>query len=64
MGGGVGISIFNKYRVATEKTLLAMPECSIGIITDAGSNYIFSRMSNIAVGLYAVLTGYRFSGED
>lgn len=30
IGGGVGLTIHSKYRVATEKTLFAMPEASIG----------------------------------
>ena len=30
MGGGVGLSIFAKYRIATEKSLFAMPETKIG----------------------------------
>ena len=30
MGGGVGVSIFGDVRLATEKTLFAMPECKIG----------------------------------
>jgi enoyl-CoA hydratase/carnithine racemase len=30
MGGGVGISIHGKYRVATENSLFSMPETAIG----------------------------------
>lgn len=29
-GGGVGMSIFGKFRIATDKTVFAMPEATIG----------------------------------
>jgi enoyl-CoA hydratase/carnithine racemase len=30
MGGGIGVSGHSKFRVATEKSLWAMPEVKIG----------------------------------
>lgn len=37
MGGGVGLSVLGEFRVATEKSLFAMPETAIGIFADVGS---------------------------
>lgn len=63
MGGGVGISVHSKYRVATEKTLFAMPETAIGFFADVGGSYFLPRLKN-NIGLFLALTGNRLKGAD
>ncbi|KAK6645283.1 hypothetical protein RUM43_001559 [Polyplax serrata] len=63
MGGGVGISLFGKYRIATETSLFAMPETQIGFFPDVGVSYHLARMPN-QLGLFLALTGYRLKGYD
>ncbi|XP_014217529.1 3-hydroxyisobutyryl-CoA hydrolase, mitochondrial, partial [Copidosoma floridanum] len=63
MGGGAGISVLGKYRIATEKTLFAMPETAIGGFTDSGGSYFLSRL-NDQLGMYLGLTGHRLKGID
>lgn len=38
MGGGVGVSVLGEFRVATGKSLFAMPETAIGLFPDVGSS--------------------------
>lgn len=63
MGGGVGISIHGKYRIATENTLFAMPETGIGFFPDVGSTYWLPRLSG-GLGKYIGLTGARLKASD
>lgn len=63
MGGGVGISLFGKYRIATECSLFAMPETQIGFFPDVGVSYHLARMPN-HLGDFLALTGYRLKGYD
>lgn len=63
MGGGVGVSVHGRYRVACEKTLFAMPETAIGLIGDVGGSYFLSRLRD-NLGVFLVLTGTRVRGKD
>jgi enoyl-CoA hydratase/carnithine racemase len=62
MGGGVGLSVHGKYRVATQNTLFAKPETSIGLFPDVGGMYWMSRLPSI--GPYLALTGHRLHAND
>ena len=63
MGGGAGVSVNGAYRVATEKTMFAMPETGIGLFPDVGA----TRFLNLCpghIGRYLGLTGARLGGAD
>lgn len=63
MGGGVGISVLGAFRVASERTRLAMPETGIGFFADVGATYVLPRLPG-ELGLYMALTGARLDGAD
>jgi len=63
MGGGVGISQPARYRVATERTMFAMPETGIGLFPDVGGGWYLSRLPGRA-GEYLALTGARLNGAE
>jgi len=63
MGGGVGVSVHGTFRIATERTLFAMPECAIGLIPDVGGSFFLPRLDN-SLGLYIALTGCRLKVSD
>lgn len=63
MGGGVGISLPCRYRVATENTRLAMPETGIGLFPDVGGGWYLSRLPG-RMGQYLALTGHRLDGAE
>src|SRR3954468_16357530 len=61
MGGGVGIALPCRYRVATERTVLAMPETTIGIFPDVGGGRYLSRLRG-RLAQFLALTGARLHG--
>jgi enoyl-CoA hydratase len=63
MGGGAGISLNGAYRVATERTLFAMPETAIGLFPDVGATRFLNRCPG-HVGHYLGLTGARLRAAD
>ena len=63
MGGGVGLSVHGRFRVATEKFLFAMPETGIGLFPDVGGGHFLSRLPG-QLGMYLALTGQRLKAAD
>ena len=63
MGGGAGISVNGAYRVATERTLFAMPETAIGLFPDVGATRFLNRCPG-QIGRYLGLTGARLRAAD
>ena len=63
MGGGVGLSIHGPFRVATERTLFAMPETGIGLIPDVGGTHALPRLPG-EIGTWLALTGARLRAGD
>jgi enoyl-CoA hydratase len=63
MGGGVGLAMPSRYRVATERTNFAMPETGIGLFPDVGGGWHLPCLPG-ETGLWLALTGARLRGAD
>ena len=63
MGGGAGISVNGGYRIATERTLFAMPETGIGLFPDVGATRFLNSCPG-QIGRYLGLTGARLHAAD
>jgi enoyl-CoA hydratase len=63
MGGGAGIAMPCRFRIATEATMFAMPEVGIGFFPDVGGSWYLSRLPG-RIGQWLALTGARLSGAD
>ncbi|MGV6820433.1 MAG: enoyl-CoA hydratase/isomerase family protein [Parvularcula sp.] len=63
MGGGVGISMSASHRIATDRTVWAMPECMIGLVPDVGASWLLPRLKT-GLGAWLGLTGQRLGAAD
>lgn len=63
MGGGVGLSLHAPFRIATENTVFAMPETTIGFFPDVGGSFFLPRMDG-EMGMYLALTSEQLKGVD
>lgn len=63
MGGGLGIASACDFRIGTEKTRIAMPEITIGLIPDAGATWSFMQMPK-TLAHFLALTGAQINGLD
>ena len=63
MGGGVGIGCLGSHRVVCESSKVAMPECGIGLVPDAGGSMLLARAPG-RTGECLGLTGFRMGPTD
>lgn len=63
MGGGMGLMNGASHRIVTERTLMAMPEVTIGLYPDVGATHFLSKMPS-GCGLYLGLTGAHMNASD
>jgi enoyl-CoA hydratase len=63
MGGGAGVSVHGRYRLADASLIFAMPETGIGFVTDVGASFFLSRLPG-ETGMYLGLTGARIGRDD
>ncbi|MEL6297046.1 MAG: enoyl-CoA hydratase/isomerase family protein [Pseudomonadota bacterium] len=63
MGGGIGLSAHSSHRIVTERSKLAMPETTIGLIPDVGGTWLLANAPG-GMGLYLGLLGERMGAAD
>jgi enoyl-CoA hydratase len=63
MGGGVGVGCLGSHRIVGESALIAMPECSIGLVPDVGGSAILATAPG-RLGEYLGITCSRMGPAD
>jgi enoyl-CoA hydratase len=63
LGGGVGLSRYATYRIATSESVVGMPEVKIAFFPDVGAGY-FLNLLDQPLARFLALTGYFVKGRD
>jgi enoyl-CoA hydratase/carnithine racemase len=63
MGGGAGLSVHARHRIADPGLVFAMPEAAIGFVPDIGSTHFLPRCPG-EIGMYLALTAGRIGLGD
>jgi len=63
IGGGMGLFAGASHRVVTERSLLAMPEITIGLYPDVGASWFLNKVPQ-NIGLFLAMTGAMFNASD
>lgn len=63
LGGGVGLSRYASYRIATTEALVGMPEVKIAFFPDVGAGYFLNLLAP-SLARFLSLSGYVLQGQD
>ena len=63
MGGGVGIGCHGSHRIVCESSMVAMPECGVGLVPDVGGSFLLAQAPGRA-GEFLGVTGSRMGPDD
>ncbi|MFC5207571.1 3-hydroxyisobutyryl-CoA hydrolase [Pseudonocardia sulfidoxydans] len=63
MGGGVGVSAHGSVRVVTKRSVVAMPEVTIGYVPDVGGTWLLGHAPG-ETGVHTALTAARLGPTD
>lgn len=61
VGGAIGLFGHGPFRIATERTIFAMPETSLGLFPSSGATFFLPKLDG-QIGTYLALTGSRIEG--
>jgi 3-hydroxyacyl-CoA dehydrogenase len=64
LGGGLEISLACRYRIASPKAVIGLPETNLGIIPGSGGTQRLSRLVGLAKAFDLIANGKTFSGTE